>query len=118
MNVVEIAGYVIGFAGTVGFAGASLYTGRAKGVIELQQDEITALRESNTRLSSENTSLAVEKGTLESRTKDLQNMVQSVPDFGKLSAQMSRDNKQIVAALADVATKLADLTDAIVRQVK
>lgn len=113
MNVIDLAGYILGGAGIIGFTGAALYTGRAKAVITLQQDEITALRESQQRLYQDNKQLTSQVAQDKSEISRLGDQVKSVPAFEKMSIQMAKQHKEVITTLGQVATELSKVAQTI-----
>lgn len=98
MNVLSLIGFAFGLAGFLGVAAAYFYQSRARTVIELQQDEITAKDAKITRLEADAIKSEAVVKALELRITAFEKQ----PDYAKISRQITTQHKEVMLLLGGI----------------
>lgn len=100
MEWLGAVGTIFGLAGTVGGVVGFLSYGRAKTIIELQQDEIKAREERYNTITAQYTEVKAQASAAEEKAKVLEGLVTQTPGITKLAEAQAKQHKEVMAALA------------------
>lgn len=107
-TVLAIGAAIVGVVGGLGGLTGYFQMKRSKAVIEIQSEEIDALKSSRDTQKIEDEKNKALIKTLTTRSENLESLAKQTPELIKLAALSGENHKQVVKYLKDILRLLGD----------